>query len=340
MNIIEEKLQIRTYHYRAYLETVLHQHNNYLEWLYSNYIQLVFFKNPIDTISLDYFAPSILGACPLLYFDVIENPDEKDDLHYNLQKTLLNGYYVYLFVDEYYVPNRKSYNIKHFVHDVLIYGFDEKQEKYYLLGYDENLHYNKSEIDFSELKKAYNNNDGINRMFISGVKQKEYRIDKKNIIIFLEDYLYSLDSRKHKEIYLDMKNSAYDNNFYKDRKGKDAVFGIAVYNEIINYLEYCMQHNCKNDHRITYLLYEHKKLMKNRVIYYMNNNIIEKDNNIIELATNATELAKVIMYLSIKSIYKHNKKNTYQNVINKLIELRDNDKMLIKKIIDCLKGNV
>jgi len=65
-----------------------------------NYIQTVFWDNHIDTILMDYDAPTILGACPIIEYEELSKPYEKGSFHKCIQESIKKCGYIYLFVCE------------------------------------------------------------------------------------------------------------------------------------------------------------------------------------------------------------------------------------------------
>lgn len=112
--------------------------NDYKEWMLSNYIQL----NCHDDIYRDrdvFFA---------FYGDIgIYSPYLKVqklswsyvrmlgmDLIPLFKKSIELGCYLYFKLDEFYVPNRRTFGKSHYIHDNLILGYDE--ECFIVLGYN------------------------------------------------------------------------------------------------------------------------------------------------------------------------------------------------------------
>lgn len=77
----------------------------------------------------------------------------------NLVSTIMmaikNDSYVILNVNEKFLPRREAYQAYDFRHDLLIYGYDEEQNCFMTLGFDEDFHYRKIEYDAETVEKAY-----------------------------------------------------------------------------------------------------------------------------------------------------------------------------------------
>lgn len=66
-----------------------------------------------------------------------------------------NNSYVILNVNEKFLSRREAYQAYDFRHDLFIYGFDEEQNSFMTLGFDEDFHYRQIEYMADEVEKAY-----------------------------------------------------------------------------------------------------------------------------------------------------------------------------------------
>lgn len=80
----------------------------------------------------------------------------------NLKKLIINSIkvkkYVYLGVNEEYIPNRSLYGKAYYYHELLIYGYDEKTDKFYTIAFNKNLNYVSQMIDSIDIINAYRTN--------------------------------------------------------------------------------------------------------------------------------------------------------------------------------------
>ena len=132
---------ITSYLNNAFPLAILSTDDQYEPWFYSNYIQL-FAPRVYHEGRFNFYVhkaqPAIVS--PLLdtqRFDraIIEfaNASVTDFLSNCLQR----GWYVQLYLDEYFIPVRASYGNSHFVHEVLVYGEDSDSKLFTVLGYTE-----------------------------------------------------------------------------------------------------------------------------------------------------------------------------------------------------------
>lgn len=151
---------IRGYLKHAFLFSILATRDSYLPWLYGgSYSQLVFDRDP-GWMPLDFYAP--LGysgsafACP--YLDAQWFGRSVVDGGYGsvtpfLLDSIDDGYYARLVVDEYGVPGRAAYERRHFLHALLVFGYEGSD--FHILGYNANGVYESSRISFSQMERAF-----------------------------------------------------------------------------------------------------------------------------------------------------------------------------------------
>lgn len=333
--------EIRNYQYRAFLEVTLANHKDYETWLYSNYIQTVFWENAIDTIHYDFEGPTILGACELLDYKKIDNPYKNKIFHSSIEEAIKKNGTVYLFVDEYYIPNRKSYEKNHYVHDALIVSYDEIKRVYSILGYDETYHFKKVSVTYDDVEKAFVNNQNRDKLYILAARDRKYELDLKKMRAMLIDFVKGYDSRKHWEMYVDFDNADFDKQFYDVRRNSMATYGIKTYVKYKEYLLNCMNSNMKNDFRISYTIFEHCKIMRKRIEFLIRKEVINCDMKyVLEGAIEIENDAIAILNLSMKSIFLEDRSKIYKKMINKIDGLEKKENKLIEDLIIVLDANI
>ena len=159
---LNEDPPVRGYLRHAFLFSILATDDLYLPWLYGgNYTQLVFDRDP-GWMPLDFYSP--LGysgsgfACPFLDAQWIGR--SLIDGGYGsvvpfLIESIDDGYYARLTVDEFYLPGRTSYRRRHFMHSLLVHGYDRGRGLFRAAGYLANGEYGSSPVSFTELEEAF-----------------------------------------------------------------------------------------------------------------------------------------------------------------------------------------
>lgn len=164
-------------------------------------------------------------------------------------KALLdNGYYVcFDNIDDYYIKGKSWYREKHFPHDGMIYGYDDERGTYSILAYDSNWIHRPFDIFQKDFNKARNKMRELGVYSrISGLKPRDtvVKFDAEKIIKNISLYLTGLDS------------------------GEDIICGTAVHGYIAKYVDRLISGEIpydKMDRRVFCMLWEHKKLMAERL---------------------------------------------------------------------------
>lgn len=187
---------IKCYLHHAYPLGIIWDENNpqIMEWFCANY-NYIFSRD----IHGDYFMNFFMDYTnvPFLY----TQPVMKNDLLYLLENTSLEkiisdficaGKYVMAIIDEYYLEGRWAYKKHHFMHEILIIGFDEEKRKFIVWAYLNDV-YNEYEIDYSNIfifpgDTFYANNNIV--MTLYSAKQGNFELSKETFLGQIKDYLY------------------------------------------------------------------------------------------------------------------------------------------------------
>lgn len=239
----------------------------YYHWFYANYIQLTFKKD--TDVCLDYHIAykrnySMLNT---FFFLKMNHYDDLDIRRYEggiweyVRKEIDVHRYVILSLNEFYVQNRFTYQKKNYDHPNMIYGYDDKKQVVYAMGVNVKLQPICDTIPVKDFVIAYEKSKK------SEVISAEYELDNQiyglnleRIEKFLQDYLTGNNSSKEIDYFA---------------SSQDCTYGIDIYMELVKDLK-----NIKLlvvDKRITYVLYEHKRIMKDRVDYLYKNQVFGKE---------------------------------------------------------------
>lgn len=66
----------------------------------------------------------------------------------SIREYILNGYYLYLFVNEMFIPHRNSYQKRNFIHDLCVYGFSDERHSFFISAYNDKEKYVCEEISY------------------------------------------------------------------------------------------------------------------------------------------------------------------------------------------------
>ncbi|MFF2482996.1 hypothetical protein [Paenibacillus sp. NPDC058071] len=254
---------IKCYQSVAYPLSIILAHDEAWPWLYSNFIQLyspngfeIMMHNYEDTNFKDY---------PWLVVNDFESLVEygEEELVQSLIQAIDRDQYVYLFVDEFYIPRTGSYGIRTHVHDLLINGYDLEAQKFYVSGYVKNSQYTFYTVSFEELASSALNGDSMPHKEIKLLKYSKYKLpnytylaykfDMENVVEQLADYLSNQDT----SVRTRMLQSP--NHFFS---------GIQVYKVLYSQIKNASSTGRLELHPFL-TMYEHKLLMNRRVEYFI-----------------------------------------------------------------------
>lgn len=289
LNINENPL-IDCYNFESFPYNIISLNPSYSDWIASNYIDLCIHKDcenasvPFKSYLFDY--TQIPGMkVEKMDRDFFNNVIDSDILKV-FKKAIDRGFYIYLNLDEFYVPNRLAYKNCNYSHDNLIYGYSEENCNFKIFGFTNKRKQQSTEIAFSDLLKGYKNLDQIDnncfQIYFFKPEECTYNFSLQVVIDALENYLKGVDLAK------------YNSNI---KKPELLVYGIDCY-KILK--EYYLSTK-KMDSRISYKLLEHKKCIKNTISYLITNNYLIDEDLLVQVEE-LIDLGNIIKNLSLKLI--------------------------------------
>lgn len=166
-----------------------------------------------------------------------------------MKSAIDSGLYVYIVVDEFYIPARRRYQKEYYPHDILVFGYNENE--IITLGYNEQMVLSTAAIAnsvFLNAVKSVRNKFFID--FFDYASYNVYPIKIKQIKTYLNDYIQSVNSdTKHKFI----------------NTGSICSYGIDSVYDMLNNEKARFECNGILDFRNFDCYYEHKRLMNLRI---------------------------------------------------------------------------
>ena len=158
------------------------------------------FFNPY--LKIERCAKSFINKFKIDIIDVISNAIE-------------NNKYVYLFLDEYYIPRKYVYKKSHMQHDCLLSGINSKSNLLLLSGYDFMGNYSTWWVSFDDFCSAfYSTNaflddyDYFDRIYCFEFNKKyTYKFDIESVCKSLGEYLYSQNSEINLSLFKNPRSS-------------------------------------------------------------------------------------------------------------------------------------
>lgn len=316
----------------AYSLTVAITMSSNYEWIYSNYIQLVF-QNPIkyDNQPVKFYKVSFRNGhiwdadCPLLCCDAITRDMVEIaslDVIDFVCKAISKNNYVKLYLDEFYLPYRFSYKEEHYIHESLFWGYDYGKSELYGLAYvtdSTGYQFKKFSVNMEDVRQAYyavsvKSVQQERIMLMSCNREKYYEFDINTVKNSIYEYVNSIQT--------DQKYSEINN------PNVDYIFGISMYDALISYY--------KNDVKSKtviplHIIYEHKKLMLDRIVYMIENQYIKHDPEIIADYKKIIDKAYKCKLLFLKYSYAETE-SSYKKLKNCINEIKDFDKELMQRL--------
>ncbi|APO47189.1 hypothetical protein BS614_26155 [Paenibacillus xylanexedens] len=272
--------------HHAYPLSIIGNYNDYLPWFHNNFIQLVcnteYFEFKNDHFIDFYFPNDRLFSYPCL--EAFASKPEFLNSDINIIDYVINSInkdcYVYTHVDEFYISERNSHN--HFTHNIFIYGYEN--EKFNILGFDQNQNFAKTQVTFEEFGEAYLNADYKLTILYCYNNYVKPQTNIQSIVRSINDYLLSI-------------NTNQGNGFLPP----NPVFGIRTYEYIKKYIEMIKLSSHQADIRPFHILLEHKSCMVERIVYLKEKKYL-RDPSIYSEYQEIENLAKVQRNIILKYI--------------------------------------
>ncbi|WP_455714505.1 hypothetical protein [Anaerosporobacter sp.] len=293
---------INAYPDYVYPLSVLMNHEETKAWLYCNFIQLYFL--PSDSASsLRYYYTDINNRLwntrnPLMNYQVIHKEilaRYKVDIIDFIIDSLDSGNYLYLYLDEYYIPNRISYKREHYIHTTFFYGYDKEEKKLCTYGYDNTRHFIYETLDFDLVKEAYYGCkkaefEDLDMIYLLRYNEQgsPYEFDIQSLIRQIKEFLNSTRSSDH-----------YDNCF---NKRENMYFGMEALRQFREYFIQANDEQIFHCNKNIYLLWEYVLLMNKRIEYLIQQGYLVSDSACIELFTTLEGKYKSLISTYIKYI--------------------------------------
>lgn len=321
----------KCYQFSAYPLSIITTDDRSWGWVFTNYIQTCIHENfltapvPFKFYEFDY------SLNPWLKVNRLDRsifPLLRTSLTDFAINCLSKGVYLYLNLDEYYVPSRSAYQNYHMTHDVLIHGFDTDQKSFSIIGYTNENVFDKSTVSFADFETAYASLDHIendcHQIYLYEFnKEGAYSFNPVLVAEGIEDYLLS-------------RNTAHKFAGLAEPE-QDLVFGMNTYPVLAAYHEHLIKDDEYIDIRLLHLLWEHKNCMALRVKYmaergYLRGDLTELQDSFIRIEKESRLTRDTL----IKYYYSKNK-SFLQSIIQNLDKIRQDESEQLNRLLDAMK---
>ncbi|OPZ86074.1 MAG: hypothetical protein BWY74_03742 [Firmicutes bacterium ADurb.Bin419] len=334
--------KINNYLFNASLLCIILAYDNLKPWFYENYLQIYFNPKKSDIYSnqgwLDFYGGWTLPQQVLEYKEFERNYFENVYIIDFIESCIEQGNYIFTYIDEYYIDNAMYFG-KHFVHDTFIYGYDRKKQQISVIAYDNNSNFSKYTISYSSFESAFSaamktteNKESWNEKYCVLYKCKydnnyEYKFNLKKFLENLSDYLYSVNT------------ALKDKPDYQLYLSKDNIFGINVYDGVLNHLN-GIEKGSQLFYPSIHTLYEHKLALKERLQYISNNfGISDNFSELVDKTDILIEAFDTFRLLAIKYNALH-KENLIEKMCSIIEEQKGFEKELLSNVCDAINNYI
>ncbi len=255
--------------------------DKYYPWFYQHFVQLYTLNDDEGNLWVDYLEDLdfFKDVADKHFYDYKSLIEVKDILNFIINNIDMDNY-VIVFLDEYYLPHKLSYMKEHFLHQLMIYGYNEETQIFNTIAFNEDGEFKKDDYTFEQINQAYEL--GKNYYQTSPIWVLNETLEIIKLKETEDKYEFSLD------LFLEELNTYLlgQGDYSKIRpnnlktNGTIASFNFKVFDELIIHLNDLIQGKETMDYRYMHLLFEHKSIMHRRLEYIAG---IHKPNNKLNL---------------------------------------------------------
>lgn len=310
-----------TYHYQGNCGAIIAENTSVRNWYLTEAVNMTCnrkFLSGFTSPDVSIINTSWVN-CP--YFEVIwlNSRFAKGYINSIIRQMLDEGYYVvFNNVDDYYVEGKTWYKERHFNHDGMICGYDQKDKTYCLYCYDSKWVYRKfwtSQRSFNNARIAMEKKGIFVELCALKVKNDEAKFLPQIVYERLKEYLDS-----------DIKKYPFE--------GEDSVFGIVVHEFVAEYIAKLYRGEIpyeQMDRRVFRLIWEHKKAMYERIELMekslgLNSTISRKYANLVKEADT--------MRMLYASHYMKRRDSVLPIIKKMLLKLMQEERKLLNQLIE------
>lgn len=315
---------------QAHLMSIILGQPASLEWIYSHYIQLELLQGFTGEDSLiNYTFPDAPEAvCPWLEVRHVPRTSITGNIVPWLQERLLEGYYVYLFLNTFHLPSYLAYRERPYAHDPLIVGFDSNASTFAIRDFHSSSHsylkYETFNVDFTALEKSYSDmSEDMDKLAGVQLLRKNpnctFQFDAKLAARSIEDYLESRCSYTKRHNWLTTPVFSY---------------GIQIYSHLTDHLRFVAEGKTPADFRLLHVFHDHKLLMRHRLHFMAHNKHLIPE----RLAANYDGILTTSLHLrSIALKYYLTQDTTLLQKCDQLLhDLKNKEQQTLSAVVDAL----
>ncbi|OPH47993.1 hypothetical protein BC351_39075 [Paenibacillus ferrarius] len=324
----------------AYTLNITSSYEKTLPWFYSNFIQM-------------YGNKHFLQQNKEFYFDFYRggrwefNNNNPYLLSHNTGMDLLQHlrsgitelaidfinqeYYPVLYIDEYYISYSFAYQSLHLPHHLMIYGYDDDRKIFHTMAFGKKGSFSKHEVSFKEVETAF-------QSMFRFIMNEGYKDEQTYFFKFNHDYEYSLDLTLIKNQLRDYVESKTSENTINRNTDNDA-YGLETYDYLQLYFEACSRKDPnlfnRQDVRQLHILYEHKKIMVDRINYLTEKGCMSRAEKIRDGYKALIDQSFLLRHSIMKARSKK-EEYPYAQMFNQFDSMKNQEQQLLEALIDLL----
>lgn len=316
----------KTYISQGIASAVLHDNPSIRNWYLNQIFNLVCNRKFLNGFTSPevFVSGSNYSDCPYLEQKFLSMQFLGANVHSVIRAMLDDGYYVYFNgIDDYYIRDKCWYHERHFLHGGLICGYDQNERTYSILSYDSNWIFRVIKTPQRGFEK------GRLSAFETGVygtlcaikpKPTVVELNPKEIHGKLKEYL---DSTMEKHPPYIVEGCAYGNMVYD----YVAMYLNLLANQSIPYE--------RMDRRVLRMIWEHKKVMLERLIAVENKLGLDND-----ISTKYSPLVRNADHIRMLYASHHMKQRPelLPTIRDKLIALKKAETPLLNEFVSKMEG--
>ena len=156
---LSTNVSMGSYLLTALPEMVLQLNPKLTPWLYENFINI--YSDPYGHLLYSgiSFQSSLATSSPFIHYDLpesVRHPEHFNVIEFCKRQITTKNNYIYIFLDESQLPGMDNYGKRHYIHDSLIYGYEESEDCFLAVA-QVGHHRIKVKYASQDFKKAYEN---------------------------------------------------------------------------------------------------------------------------------------------------------------------------------------
>ena len=236
-------------------------------------------------------------------------------IHWNIR----HDYYLVIAFDEYYLEKREAYHKYHYKHYNLLYGYDDTERVYYLMGYGKTNTPVVSKITYDMVNEKSIVAEKVTRYKYATNLVTLFKFDINSVITGLYELLHNIDSsKKHANLLIE----------------EPVTYGID--NLKILATTEVGRADIRQDKRIAFCIKEHSMMMLERLNYLHKHHYL-KDEDYEHLLVGCNQIIHISGILLSMVLMNMVKEENNTSIERRLLELYEIEKVFLTEFLDCLK---